>query len=65
MCSKRSGQSNLVCLIQSLVGTETTVELRYECSVSGTISHVDDYMKSVGVEYGIIIFPYHVLVALR
>ena len=45
MSSKRSGQGNLVCLIQSLVGRETTVELRYECSVSGTITHVDDYMK--------------------
>ena len=45
MGSKKGGQGNLVYLIQSLVGTETTVELRYECSATGTVIHVDDYMK--------------------
>lgn len=45
MSSKKNRHGNLVYLIQSLVGLETTVELRYECSVSGVVSHVDDYMK--------------------
>lgn len=56
MNSKKNRQGSLKYLIQSLEGRETTVELRYECSVSGMIAHVDDYMKWAGVEYGISVF---------
>jgi len=55
MSSKKNRYGNLVYLIQSLVGTETTVELRYECSITGTVAHVDDYMKWVGAEYDTLI----------
>ena len=36
----------LVCLLQSLTGTKTTIELRNEISVEGTVSSVDVHMKS-------------------
>ncbi len=35
----------LVCLLQSLTGTRTTIELRNEISVEGTVSSVDLHMK--------------------
>ncbi len=37
----------LVCLLQGLVGVVTTLELRNEIVVEGTIAHVDHCMKSV------------------
>ncbi|XP_065882533.1 uncharacterized protein [Dysidea avara] len=42
---KNARHGSLVCLIQALVGLDTTVELRYERSVRGTIAHVDDHMN--------------------
>jgi len=46
MNSKKTARSgSLACLIQALVGMDTSVELRYERSVRGTIAHVDDHMK--------------------
>lgn len=36
---------SLVCLLQSLVGHTTTIELRNEISIEGTISTVDVHMK--------------------
>ena len=35
----------LVCLLQSLIGSSTTIELRNEITVEGTITSVDLYMK--------------------
>lgn len=37
----------LVCLLQGLEGVVTTLELRNEMVVKGTIAHVDHCMKSV------------------
>ncbi len=37
----------LVCLLQGLVGVVTSLELRNEIVVEGTIAHVDHCMKSV------------------
>ena len=35
----------LVCLLQSLTGTRTTIELRNEISVEGIVASVDLHMK--------------------
>lgn len=35
----------LVCLLQSLTGTRTTIELRNEITVEGTVTSVDLHMK--------------------
>ena len=35
----------LVCLLQSLTGTRTTIELRNEITIEGTVASVDLHMK--------------------
>lgn len=36
---------SLVCLLQALSGTRTTIELRNEISIEGVVSSVDVHMK--------------------
>ena len=43
--AKRESCKTLVCLLQALEGSSTTVELRNEITVQGTIHHVDYRMK--------------------
>ena len=43
--ARRESCKTLVCLLQALEGSSTTVELRNEITVQGTIHHVDYRMK--------------------
>ena len=43
--ARKESCKTLVCLLQALEGSSTTVELRNEITVQGTIQHVDYRMK--------------------
>jgi len=45
MHERHKSCTTLVCLLQALEGCTTTVELRNEIVVQGTIQHVDHRMK--------------------
>lgn len=54
---------SLVCLLQSLTGARTTIELRNEITVEGTVTSVDLHMKYIKINTSLR-FPFIVLACM-